>query len=103
MNMVKSVSFIINSLLLWCLVSAQSTVIPSFIPVNEGIPDHELSRLSLEVLPIISNKFKIQIFSDRIRVDSRPKCHPSQEFDGKETTKVRWHHHSSPPACSFLL
>ncbi|OII74086.1 uncharacterized protein cubi_02888 [Cryptosporidium ubiquitum] len=86
--MKKYILFIINCVLICGFISAQSTVIPSFIPVNEGIPDHELSRLSLEVLPIISHKFKIQIFSDRIRIDSRPKCHQSQGFDGKDTIKV---------------
>ncbi|KAJ1611195.1 hypothetical protein OJ253_955 [Cryptosporidium canis] len=85
--MKRFISFIISSVIACCFVPAQPAVIPSFIPVNEGIPDHELSRLSLEVLPIISNKFKIQIFSDRIRIDSRPKCHKSQGFDGKETIK----------------
>ncbi|KAH8582436.1 uncharacterized protein ELE39_001092 [Cryptosporidium sp. chipmunk genotype I] len=86
--MKKSIFFIINCVLIWDFISTQSTVIPSFIPVNEGIPEHELSRLSLEVLPIISHKFKIQIFSDRIRIDSRPKCYHSQGFDGKYTVKV---------------
>ncbi|KAF7459040.1 putative integral membrane protein [Cryptosporidium felis] len=62
-------------------------VLPSFIPVNDGVPDHELARLSQEVLPIIANKYSIQIFSDRIRMDSRPKCHKSEDFNGKEVAK----------------
>lgn len=86
--MKKTIFFIIICVLIWDFISTQSTVIPSFIPINEGIPDNELSRLSLEVLPIISHKFKIQIFSDRIRIDSRPKCYNSQGFDGKDTVKV---------------
>ncbi|CUV07196.1 unnamed protein product [Cryptosporidium hominis] len=86
--MKKTIFFIITCVLIWDFISTQSTVIPLFIPINEGIPDNELSRLSLEVLPIISHKFKIQIFSDRIRIDSRPKCYKSQGFDGKDTVKV---------------
>ncbi|OLQ17884.1 putative integral membrane protein [Cryptosporidium hominis] len=85
--MKKTIFFIITCVLIWDFISTQSTVIPLFIPINEGIPDNELSRLSLEVLPIISHKFKIQIFSDRIRIDSRPKCYKSQGFDGKDTVK----------------
>ncbi|KAH8741641.1 hypothetical protein FG386_003615 [Cryptosporidium ryanae] len=84
----KKVGFsVIILAIIGMLVPVFSEVIPSFIPVNNDIPDKELSRLSLKVLPILANKYNIQIYSDRIRLDSRTKCQRIQDFDDKYTIK----------------
>ncbi|KAH7650348.1 hypothetical protein FG379_003420 [Cryptosporidium bovis] len=83
----KKVEFsVVILIIIGIFFPALSEVIPSFIPIND-IPDKELSRLSLKVLPILTNKYNIQIYSDRIRLDSRAKCQRMQDFDDRYAIK----------------